>query len=111
MADPAARYDLGIDAVSDDVSLALLDEGGVVAATLAWRVSTTVSRELLGGLDGFLRDVGVPRQHLARIVVDIGPGQYGAVRSAIATTQGLALALDVPLAGVGRLKEIGRAHV
>ena len=95
-------FDLGIDTVSDDASLAIL-EGDAVVAQRAWRATSTVSRELLQELDELLRAAGIDRRAIARIAVDIGPGQYGAVRSGIATAQGLALALDVPLAGVPRL--------
>src|SRR5690606_31809869 len=47
---------------------------------------------------------GVDRTAIGRIVVTTGPGQYGPLRTGIAVAQGLALALEVPLAGVGRLE-------
>lgn len=99
-----ATFDLGIDTASDDASLGLFP-GGVEEplATYTFRPDTTMSRELLGEIASFLEGAGVNRQQIARIAVTTGPGQYGALRTGIAVAQGMAVALDVPLAGVGRL--------
>lgn len=94
---------LGIDTASDELSLAILDAGGDVVAARAWRVTTTVSRELLASIDTLLTEAGRARTDIDAIAVDVGPGQYGSVRSGIATAQGLALAFGIPLAGVPRL--------
>ncbi len=110
VADAPRTLDLGIDTASDDISLALVDAAGTIVATRAWRAESTVARELLSGLDALLAEAGVGRETIARIAVDIGPGQYGAVRSGIATAQGLALGLDVPLAGVVRLEADALLH-
>ena len=96
-------YDLGIDTASDHASLALL-RGDEVIAERAWHVDTTMSRELLANLDALLVGADVTRDQIASIAVTTGPGQYGAVRTGLATAQGLALASDVPLAGVGRFE-------
>lgn len=108
MAEP--RYDLGIDTAADHASLALLD-GDRVVAEHAWHVETTMSLELLEALDGVLARAGVTRQEIARIAVCAGPGQYGGLRTGIATAQGLALGLGVPLAGVGRLEADAWPHL
>jgi len=100
----ATRYELAIDTASEDVSLLLarIDDGEVVA-TRAWRVTTNVTQELLEGIEALLSEAGVPRTALGRIAVDVGPGQYGALRAGIATAQGMALALALPVAAIGRL--------
>ena len=97
------NIDLGIDTAADHASLALL-RGDEVIATRAWHVDTTMSQELLANLDALLVGADVTRDQIASIAVTTGPGQYGAVRTGLATAQGLALALDVPLAGVSRLE-------
>ena len=97
------RIDLGIDTAADDASLALL-RGDEVVAQRAWHVDSTMSKELLAHLDALLVEAGVTRQQIASIAVTTGPGTYGAVRTGLATAQGLALALDVPLAGIGRFE-------
>lgn len=104
------RYDLAIDTAADNASLALL-EGDRVVAEHAWHVQTTMSLELLEALDALLAQAGAPRAEIARIAVCIGPGQYGGLRTGIATAQGLALGLGVPLAGVGRLEADAWPHL
>lgn len=104
------HYDLGIDTAADDASLALL-EGDRVIAERAWHVTTTMSLELLEALDSVLADAGAARGDIERIAVCVGPGQYGGLRTGIATAQGLALGLGVPLAGVGRLEADAWPHL
>ena len=102
--------DLGIETAGDDASVAVLD-GERVLAERRWRITTTASRELLGQIDAVLQEAGVGRDALARIAVDVGPGGYGSLRTAVATAQGIALGLAVPLAGVGRLEVDAFPHL
>lgn len=101
---------LGIDTAADSASLALL-RGDEVIAQRAWCGERTMSRELLAQLDALLAEAGVSRQQIAAIAVIAGPGQYGPLRTGLATAQGLSLALDVPLAGVGRLEADALPHL
>lgn len=112
VANPASPQHLvlGIDTASDVPSLALLRDGDVFAAR-AWEARETMSRELLATLHLFLRDAGIERDELDAIAVNVGPGQYGALRVGVATAQGLALALDVSLAGIGRLEAEAFPHL
>ncbi len=105
-----ARAELGIDSASHEAAVALLD-GDDVLAEHRWTVETNYSRELLGGIDTALRAAGVERAELAAIAVDVGPGGYSSLRSGVATAQGLALALGVPLAGVSRLEAAASPHL
>lgn len=97
-------FDLGIDTAGDDASLVLVASDGRVVAERAWRTETNMTRELLAQLDALLVEAGATRQAIARIAVNVGPGQYGALRAGIATAQGLAIALDASVASVGRLE-------
>ena len=97
------RIELGIDSASSEAAVALLD-GDELLVEHRWTVETNYSRELLGGIDAALREAGVAREELAAIAVDAGPGGYSSLRSGVATAQGLALALGLPLAGVSRLE-------
>ena len=104
------RVDLAIDTASNRGGLALI-EGDSVITELRWDVTTNYSLELLSTLDGVLRDSGLTRADLASIAVNVGPGGYGGLRTGVATAQGLALALDIPLAGVGRLEVEALPHL
>lgn len=102
--------DLGIDTASDDASVAILD-GDRVLAERCWHIDTTASRELLANIEAVLRDAGVAREALTRVAVDVGPGGYGSLRVGVATAQGIALALDIPLAAVDRLEVQAFPHL
>lgn len=105
---------LAIDTASNDVSLALLDlsgHGERVLGERAWHVDRTLSEELLAGIDALLAEAEVERERIASVAVDVGPGGYTGLRMGVATAQGLALGLDVPLAGVGRLEADAWPHV
>lgn len=95
--------ELAIDTASDDAAIAVV-EGTRVLAEHRWRITTTASRELLAAIEATLAAAGVRREALTGIVVCTGPGGYGSLRAGVATAQGLALGLDVPLAGVERLE-------
>lgn len=84
----------GVGLVRDDTLL----------AEHRWDLATTYSLELLTAIDALLSEAGVSRTDIEAIAVCVGPGGYGGLRAGVATAQGLALGLDVPLAGVGRLE-------
>lgn len=102
--------DLGIDTASDDASVAILD-GDRVLADRRWHIDTNASRELLANIEAVLHEAGVARDALTRIAVDVGPGGYGSLRAGVATAQGIALALDIPLAAVDRLEVQAFPHL
>ena len=106
----AGGVELGIDTASADASLAV-GRAGVVVALRRWRVRSTLSRELLAELGELLARAGVARSEIARVAVCSGPGAYTALRTGVATAQGLALAWGVPLAGVSRLEADALPHL
>ncbi len=102
--------ELGIDTASNVLAVAVL-EGERVLAERRWRIETTASRELLAGIEAVLDEAGVARDAIEAIAVNIGPGAYTGLRTGVATAQGLALGLGVPLAGVGRLEADAFPHL
>ncbi len=95
--------ELGIDSASTDASVAVMRDGAVLAER-QWTLESTFSQELLAAVDATLGEAAVERTAITAIAVDAGPGGYTGLRTGVATAQGLAFALDVPLAGVSRLQ-------
>ena len=102
--------ELGIDSASTAASVAVM-RGERVLAERRWALETTFSQELLAAIDAVLREAAVARGEIAAIAVDAGPGGYSGLRTGVATAQGLALALDVPLAGLSRLEADAFPHL
>ena len=101
---------LAIDTASNHGLVGLV-QGQTLIAEHDWVLATTYSMELLAEIDRLLLAARVDREALQGIVVDVGPGGYGSLRVGVATAQGLALGLDVPLAGVGRLEADAVRHL
>ena len=88
---------LAFDTATDDATSALVDDGEV----LGERTSRAVT--LLEDVDALLRQGGAHPRDLGALVVGIGPGSFTGVRIGLAVARGLALALDLPGAGVSTL--------
>lgn len=94
---------LAFDTATSLPSVALVRDG----TTVAWR--RTGSRSLLADVDVVLGDVE-PRE-LDGVVVGVGPGSFTGVRIALAAARGMALALDLRVAGVSTLDALAEDGV
>jgi tRNA threonylcarbamoyladenosine biosynthesis protein TsaB len=88
---------LAFDTATDVATSALVSDGEV----LGERASRAVT--LLEDLDALLRQAGAHTRDVEALAVGIGPGSFTGVRIGLATARGLALALDIPVAGVSTL--------
>lgn len=88
---------LAFDTATSAATAALVRDGKV----LGERVSRAV--RVLAEADDLLRESGLEPAELNRIVVGTGPGSFTGLRLGLATARGLALALDLPVAGVSTL--------
>jgi len=88
---------LAFDTATGNATSALVDDGEV----LGERASRAVT--LLEDVDALLRQGGAHPRDLGALVVGIGPGSFTGVRIGLAVARGLALALDLPGAGVSTL--------
>ena len=88
---------LAFDTATDLATSALVDDGEV----LGERISR--AQTLLEDVDALLRQGGSSPGSIDALAVGIGPGSFTGVRVGLATARGLALALDVPVAGVSTL--------
>ncbi|MGH3110348.1 MAG: tRNA (adenosine(37)-N6)-threonylcarbamoyltransferase complex dimerization subunit type 1 TsaB, partial [Gaiellaceae bacterium] len=88
---------LAFDTATGVATSALLDHGRV----LGERESD--AKALLGALDELLRDAGAAPADVGALVVGTGPGSFTSTRIGLAVARGLALALDLRVAGVSTL--------
>lgn len=88
---------LAFDTATSAATAALVRDGEV----LGERVSRAV--RVLEDADELFRAAGAGRAELTGVVVGTGPGSFTGLRLGLAAARGLALALDVPVAGVSTL--------
>lgn len=95
---------LGIDTATPFLALALWSPSRGVLERVSERVEREHAKRLPGELDGLFKRVGVSREALRGIGVGLGPGSYTGLRIGIATAEGLARGLGVPLRGLPSLE-------
>jgi tRNA threonylcarbamoyladenosine biosynthesis protein TsaB len=88
---------LAFDTATDVATSALVDDGEVLGER------TSRAATLLEDVDALLRQAGAHTRELDALAVGIGPGSFTGVRIGLSTARGLALALDLPVAGVSTL--------
>jgi tRNA threonylcarbamoyladenosine biosynthesis protein TsaB len=88
---------LAFDTATDVAASALVDDGEV----LGERFSRAVT--LLQDVDALLRQAGAHPSDLEALAVGVGPGSFTGTRIGLAVARGLALARDLPAAGVSTL--------
>ena len=88
---------LAFDTTTEATTTALVDDEEVLGER------TTRAVRLLEDVDALLRQAGAHPRELERLAVGIGPGSFTGVRLGLAAARGLALALDLSVAGVSTL--------
>jgi tRNA threonylcarbamoyladenosine biosynthesis protein TsaB len=94
---------LAIDGASTDLSVALADPTGAVAAEDAWSSAKRQSAELLPRVMTLLHHADVSLQDLGAIAIGTGPGSFTGLRVAMALAKGLSVGLGRPIIGVPSL--------
>jgi tRNA threonylcarbamoyladenosine biosynthesis protein TsaB len=95
---------LAFDTATDVATSAVLEDGRVLGER------TSEPRSLLAAIDGLLQDAGIEPADLGALVVGTGPGSFTSTRIGLAVARGLALALDLPVAGVSTLDALAAAR-
>lgn len=88
---------LAFDTATSAATTALVRDGDVLGEAVSRAV------RVLEDADELLHAAGVERAELSGVVVGTGPGSFTGMRLGLAAARGLALALDVPVAGVSTL--------
>jgi len=91
---------LAFDTATDVATSALVRDGDV----LGERSSRAVT--VLADADELLSEAGHVPADLDLLVVGVGPGSFTGMRIGLAAARGLALALDLPVAGVSTLEAL-----
>lgn len=98
----ASRIYLGIDTSSRYLALALWTPQETLAS-FCEPVERDHAKRLIVELDRLFEEAGRERAELGGIGVGLGPGSYTGLRVGVATAQGLARALNIPLQGASSL--------
>jgi tRNA threonylcarbamoyladenosine biosynthesis protein TsaB len=89
---------LAFDCAISGLAVAVVRDGACLAEHR--EVGRGQAATLLPAIAATLQEAGIDRRTLSLIAVTVGPGSFTGVRVGLAAARGLALALDVPLAGV-----------
>jgi tRNA threonylcarbamoyl adenosine modification protein YeaZ len=95
---------LAFDTATDVATAALVDDARVLGER------TGSARSLVGDVDELLSGAGAARSELDALVAGTGPGSFTSTRIGLAFARGLALALDLPGAGVSTLAALESAR-
>jgi tRNA threonylcarbamoyl adenosine modification protein YeaZ len=99
---------LALDTSTTHSSIALYDRG--VLAEAAWLAGTDQTRQLLPRVRELLRAVGRSIEDVSSIGVATGPGSFNGLRVGITTAKAIAIAMNLPVAGVETLRVTAYAH-
>jgi tRNA threonylcarbamoyladenosine biosynthesis protein TsaB len=99
---------LALDTSLSGGGAALASEGRVLAQARL-EPGPGFSRRLLPAVEEVLARAGVQRGDLRGLAVTLGPGFFTGLRVGIATAQGMALGLGLPVAGVSSLRLLAEA--
>ena len=79
-------------------------EGDQVLGSTSWHSRRNHTAELMPAIEETMARAGVQKDGLKGVAVALGPGGFSALRVGLSTAKGLALALEVPIAGIGTLE-------
>jgi tRNA threonylcarbamoyl adenosine modification protein YeaZ len=101
---------LALDTSTPLVSVALADDGVVLAAATSERPMQH-GEQLAPMVSAALAEVGALRQDVTAVAVGVGPGPYTGLRVGVVTARTFALALGIPAYGVCSLDVLAAAAV
>ena len=88
---------LAFDTATTVATCALVRDGELIGER------RSVAIRVLADADTLLREAGLEPAELDALVVGVGPGSFTGVRMGLAAARGLALGLEIPVAGVSTL--------
>jgi len=94
---------LAIEGATPTASVALVAEG-IIKGELFNQQGTGHARTLMSMVDHLLGMTEISLADLQAVAVTVGPGSFTGLRIGLATAQGLAMALSLPLIGISTLR-------
>lgn len=94
---------LVLDTSGSFAVLALAEDDGLLRAARVWEGRRTLSRRLMGELDGLLTGEKLTLEDVSAFAVGLGPGSFTGVRVGVTTAKTLAQVTGKPLVGIGTL--------
>lgn len=95
-------FELSLDTSTNHSGIAL-SEQGVPFAEYSWVSRFNHTVELLPAIDMLITHHRRNRQDIGAVFVALGPGGFSSLRVGLSTAKGLALALDIPIVGIGTM--------
>ena len=95
-------FELSIDTSTNRSGIAL-SEQGVLFAEYSWVSKFNHTVELLPAVDMLITHHRRKRQDIGAVFVALGPGGFSSLRVGLSTAKGIALALDIPIVGIGTM--------
>lgn len=99
---PGSPFFLAFETATASSSVALY-EGAELLGAVDYRQGKTHARLITVLAGRLLEDLAVPLPALSAIAVAKGPGSYTGLRVGVSAAKGLAMALDIPIMGIGSL--------
>lgn len=100
---------LGIDTSTDNCSVALLNQGEIVAKRAAVAKSAH-SEKLIGFISEIFKESSVTIDDIDAIGINIGPGSFTGLRIGLSTAKGLAFPNNIPVYPVKSLPVLIRSN-
>jgi len=80
-----------------------------ILARVAYDGGTSHAERLFAVIDEAMAHAGITRAEIDALACDIGPGSFTGVRVGVASAKGIAVALSIPVVGVGSLESMAHA--
>jgi tRNA threonylcarbamoyladenosine biosynthesis protein TsaB len=103
---------LAIDTATHMAGLALFEPSKVqILGEESWYSVNRHTVELVPRMDRLLGQQGITPAELTGLAVSLGPGSFTGLRIGVSVAKGLALARQIPIAGIPTLDFVARPHM
>lgn len=91
---------LFINTVDKVTKISVFNSNAELIAEREWEAQFSQSETLLLEIDKILNLLGLHKNDLRKVIVNIGPGSYTGIRVGVTTANFLAMGLNIPVVGI-----------